>query len=269
VIGLEGMASSCAREDSGWTLGNTASLTGWSGTGMGCPERWWSHQPWWCSKSVWLLCWGTWFSENHWWWANGWTGWSCGSFPTLAILWFYDLVLDQNVFSFWCTKSLATGTHLFAVFQKEGSSTIWVMQACSQWAALGFSNRKGVKQLWNITGIYLQPLLLLPSFYMHAQTLLSLPHKAAQMTSELNFFLYLRISGLSLCGRIFVGLTLTTEPFLAFSLLTGSGFALDAGKEDMWNHKKRKCLATSHIWPVHGRMKQIQRGKKTHLGSIT
>jgi len=42
-IGLEGMASSCAREGSGWTLGNTASLKGWSGTGMGWPERWWSH----------------------------------------------------------------------------------------------------------------------------------------------------------------------------------------------------------------------------------
>ena len=40
VIGLEGMASSCAREDSGWMLGNTTSLKGWSGTGMGCPERW-------------------------------------------------------------------------------------------------------------------------------------------------------------------------------------------------------------------------------------
>jgi len=40
VIGLEGMASSCAREDSGWTLGNTTSLKGWSGAGMGCPERW-------------------------------------------------------------------------------------------------------------------------------------------------------------------------------------------------------------------------------------
>ena len=74
----------------GWMLGNTTSLKGWSGTGMGCPERWWSHWSWWCSKSIWMLCWGTWFSENHWWWANGWTGWSCGSFPTLAFLWFYD-----------------------------------------------------------------------------------------------------------------------------------------------------------------------------------
>ena len=53
---LEGMASSCTRERSGWTLGNTASLKGWSGTGMGCPERWWSHRPWRCSRNVWTLC---------------------------------------------------------------------------------------------------------------------------------------------------------------------------------------------------------------------
>ena len=46
VIGLEGMASSCTRGDSGWMLGNTTSLKGWSGSGMGCPERWWSHRPW-------------------------------------------------------------------------------------------------------------------------------------------------------------------------------------------------------------------------------
>ena len=51
-----GNGSSCTREDSGWTLGNTTSLKGWSGTGMGCPERWWSHRAWWCSKSVWMLC---------------------------------------------------------------------------------------------------------------------------------------------------------------------------------------------------------------------
>ena len=90
-LGLERMASSCAREDSGWTLGNTTCLKGWSGTGTGCPERWWSHWHWWCSKNVWMLFWGTWFSENYWWRANGWTGWSCGSFPTLAILWFYEI----------------------------------------------------------------------------------------------------------------------------------------------------------------------------------
>jgi len=91
VIGLQGTASSCAREGSDWMLGNATSLKGWSGTGMGCPERWWSHWPWRCSRNIWMLCWGTWVSENHWWWANFWTGWSCGSFPTLAILWFYEL----------------------------------------------------------------------------------------------------------------------------------------------------------------------------------
>jgi len=87
VIGPEGMASSCTREGSGWMLGNTPSLKGWSGTGMGCPERWWSHWPWRCSRIVWTLCWGTWFSENYWWWVDGWTGWSRGSFPALVILW--------------------------------------------------------------------------------------------------------------------------------------------------------------------------------------
>ena len=56
VIGLEGMASSCAREGSGWPLGNTTSLKVWSGTGMGCPERWWSHRPWRCSRNIWTLC---------------------------------------------------------------------------------------------------------------------------------------------------------------------------------------------------------------------
>jgi len=55
-----------------------------------CPGRWWSHQPWRCSRNVWTWCWGTWFRENYWWWVDGWTGWSCGSFPTLVILWFYE-----------------------------------------------------------------------------------------------------------------------------------------------------------------------------------
>jgi len=38
-----------------------------------------------------MFCWGTWYSENHWWRANTWTGWSRGTFPTLAILWFYKI----------------------------------------------------------------------------------------------------------------------------------------------------------------------------------
>ena len=70
ILGMEpeGMASSCTREGSGWMLGNTTSLKGWSGTGMGCPERWWSNRAWRCSKNVWMWCWGTWFSE--WWWLD-------------------------------------------------------------------------------------------------------------------------------------------------------------------------------------------------------
>ena len=64
------------------------------GTGMGCPGRWWSHWPWRCSRNVWMLCWGPWFSENHWWWVHGWTGWSCGSFPTLVILWFSRAAME-------------------------------------------------------------------------------------------------------------------------------------------------------------------------------
>ena len=43
-----------------------------------------------CSRNVWMLCCGTWFNENYWWWVDGWTGWFCGSFPTLVILWFYS-----------------------------------------------------------------------------------------------------------------------------------------------------------------------------------
>lgn len=40
------------------------------------------------------------------------------------------------------------------------------------------------------------------------------PQSAAHRISELNLFLYLRISGVSLGGRVLVGLTFTIEPFL-------------------------------------------------------
>lgn len=50
-----------------------------------------------------------------------------------------------------------------------------------------------------------------------------LPHKAAHRISELNLFLYLRISGVSLCGLVLVGFTLTTEPFRVGSCLMASG----------------------------------------------
>lgn len=50
-----------------------------------------------------------------------------------------------------------------------------------------------------------------------------LPQRAAHRISELNLFLYLRISGVSLCGRVLVGFTLTTEPFRVGSCLMASG----------------------------------------------
>lgn len=100
---------------------------------------------------------------------------------------------------------------------------------------------------------------------------LSLPHRAAHRTSELNFFLYLRISGLSLCGRMLVGLTLTTEPFLAFSLLTGSGLALDAGMKDTRHCGKCECLTTAQILKNHlvcGRMKETPEGWENTLKAL-
>jgi len=59
VIGLEGVASSCTRGDSGWILGKNYSPRQWSGVGMGCPGRWWNHHPWKYSRSVSVLYSGT------------------------------------------------------------------------------------------------------------------------------------------------------------------------------------------------------------------
>ena len=50
--------------NSGWTLGKNYFLKEWSDAGMGCPDRWWNRCPWRCSKKVWVLYWGTWFSEE-------------------------------------------------------------------------------------------------------------------------------------------------------------------------------------------------------------
>ena len=59
------------------------SLKGWSGTGMGCPEGWWSHWPWRRSRNIWMLCWGTWFNENRC------DGWMVGLGDLFLPLWFY------------------------------------------------------------------------------------------------------------------------------------------------------------------------------------
>lgn len=45
IWGLEGVASSCAREDLDWVLGKISLWKGLSNIGMGSPVKWWSHQP--------------------------------------------------------------------------------------------------------------------------------------------------------------------------------------------------------------------------------
>lgn len=71
----------------------------------------------------------------------------------------------------------------------------------------------------------------------------SLPHKAAHSISELNLFLYFRISGVSLCGRVFVGFTLTTDPFRVGSCLIASD--LIASLENPTEKKKSKVHVVS------------------------
>ena len=50
--------------DLDWILGKISVLKEWSGTGTGCPGRWWSHHPWRCSKNVQMWHLGTWFSRQ-------------------------------------------------------------------------------------------------------------------------------------------------------------------------------------------------------------
>jgi len=52
ATGLEGMASSYIRRDSGWMSGKNSSLKERSGAGMGCSGRWWNHCSWRCSRNV-------------------------------------------------------------------------------------------------------------------------------------------------------------------------------------------------------------------------
>lgn len=78
------------------------------------------------------------------------------------------------------------------------------------------------------------------------------PHSAAHRISELNLFLYLRISGVSLGGRVLVGLTFTIDPFLT-SIFSCSN--LEPSEEAQW-----KDLFEGG--------KQNKQGKKVHLISF-
>lgn len=61
MIGLEEMASNCARGDLGWILGQVSSLKSLWDIGTGCPEL--SRHPWRYSKDVSMWCLRTWFSD--------------------------------------------------------------------------------------------------------------------------------------------------------------------------------------------------------------
>lgn len=81
----------------------------------------------------------------------------------------------------------------------------------------------------------------------------ALPHKAAHSISELNLFLYLRISGVSLCGRVFVGFTLTTDPFRVGSCLIASDLIASLENPTEREKKKSACntlqvLDSGHIF---------------------
>lgn len=91
-----------------------------------------------------LLCWGTWFSENHWGWVNVWAGWSSRSFPTLVILWFPLELLKSKlaapcVTSFLCNKSSPSA------FQE-------LLQSCPSSLCAANRNIKNITS-WNVLGI--------------------------------------------------------------------------------------------------------------------
>jgi len=64
VIGCKAMDSSCIRGGSDWILGRISLLKEWSGIGIGCRGRWWSHHPWRCSNNVQMWHFRIWFSRH-------------------------------------------------------------------------------------------------------------------------------------------------------------------------------------------------------------
>ena len=109
---------------------------------MGCPGRWWNHWPWRCLRNVWTLCWGIWFSEKCWWWVDGWTGWSCGSFPTLVILWFYDFsYLERHTVS-QSTSTIQQGSGRFTDLSDNSFWDIFL------WAWMNAADRSLTPWIW-------------------------------------------------------------------------------------------------------------------------
>ena len=106
----------------------------WAKGWVACPVT--PHSPY-CWLQV-FTAHGTWFNENYWWWVDGWTGWSCGSFPTLVILWFHD---QQKNLSLWNRSAALANTAV-------KSSEVLFLFFCSQCCLVEEYCRWLVPQQW-------------------------------------------------------------------------------------------------------------------------
>ena len=85
----------------------------------GCSGRWWSHHPWWCSRTMEMWHWGTSLVDMV---EMGWgldCGWSQLSSPTLKILWF-----GISVWTGCFTEPAALQNYLYL-------TSLWQSQVCS------------------------------------------------------------------------------------------------------------------------------------------
>lgn len=58
------IASSCARQVSGWIFGKITSLQEWFSIGIACPGRWWRHHPMKRSENKWMQHLMMWFGDH-------------------------------------------------------------------------------------------------------------------------------------------------------------------------------------------------------------
>ena len=100
----------------------------WSGTRMGSPGRWCSHCCWRCSRNIYTLHWGIWFSGKYGWYVDDWTGWSCRSPSTigdsvitslgsilLLLLFFFYMLLKSSISWIRFFSETAYSQHYFIV----------------------------------------------------------------------------------------------------------------------------------------------------------
>lgn len=177
------MASSCTKGDSGWTLENT-SLKEWSGSGMGCPGRGWSHRPWRCWRKVYMLYWVTWEILL----IGGRLGWMIlevfSNLGNSMILWFYATVYIQSVY-----KKMGKVTGLFKFWRRWFQTPLFIQ-------------RKFKESCWLVEAYVMNSVLPAPAFW-HSASLDWGPWKSNQVfpLSNRNIVMYSYVPSkiLSLC----------------------------------------------------------------------